>query len=142
MTDKTWQIIHQVRHGLLRLAYCFIAFGLMMSAWPEVLASAGKPTDPDSVVQSFLVAISILALLGMVYPLKMLPLMIFEFLWKLTWVAAYGLPALMENRLDDYGIDVLGACVIGLVVTPIVMPWRHMLFGIFAKPDPWGNSQR
>lgn len=134
------KVLEIYRPILLRIAYLFIGFGLLFSAWPEVLYSQAKVTDPDSVVQAFLSAISVLALFGVVYPMKLLPIMLFEFLWKLVWVLAYGLPAIMDQRIDEYGTEVFFACVIGLVITPIVMPWKYVLKEfLLSKPEPWIN---
>jgi hypothetical protein len=48
----------------------------------------------------WLAAISLLALLGIRYPLKMLPLLFFEFLWKAVWVLGWGLPPLFAQQLS------------------------------------------
>ena len=40
----------------------------------------------------FLGALSILAVLGVRYPFKMLPLLFFELLWKVMWLVGWGLP--------------------------------------------------
>ena len=43
---------------------------------------------------------SVLALLGLRYPLRMLPILLFEVAWKLTWLGVVALPLWSEDKLD------------------------------------------
>lgn len=119
---------------LLRAAYVLIVVGLGIQIWPEILFPPENPSHMGSVVTSVLGAVSLLAILGIRYPLKMLPLLFFEILWKGIWVLVFGLPP------DPSTQGTLFACLMGLVLFPLVIPWgyvfRHYLR---AAGDRWGR---
>lgn len=113
---------------LLRAMYLLIVVGLGLTVWPSILAPAERMTDPHSVIQSMLGAFCLLSLVGLRYPLQMLPILLFELIWKALWVLAYALPVwLRTGGLDEYAAGVLFACAMGIVLTPIAIPWRYLL---------------
>ena len=59
---------------------------------PLILGSAEVPEHMRGVVRAMLGALTLLAVLGVRYPVTMIPLLMFEFAWKCIWVAAFGLP--------------------------------------------------
>ena len=67
---------------VLRAMYAFMFVGLALTRWPGILHPPPGISNAGTVVGSVLGAISLLALLGIRYPLKMLPLLFFELLWK------------------------------------------------------------
>jgi hypothetical protein len=70
------------RLNLLRAMYIFMAVGLAVTRWPEILNPPADAAHMDTVVANMLGAFSLLALLGIRYPIRMLPLLFFELLWK------------------------------------------------------------
>jgi hypothetical protein len=84
---------------LLRAMYLFTVVGLAIEKLPALLHPATL-SPQDSVILSVLGATALLAVLGIRYPLKMLPLLFFEFVWKSIWVLAFGLPLLLSGQLD------------------------------------------
>src|SRR5215210_6450040 len=84
---------------LLRAIYLFVAVGLAIFKLPGLLHPENL-SRLDSVVLSVLGAFALWALLGIRYPLKMLPLLFFEFVWTSIWVLAFGLPLLLSGQLD------------------------------------------
>jgi hypothetical protein len=126
-----------VRLYLLRATYLFMAVGLGAQIWPLIL---DHPADLEllrGVVRSLLGAVGLLALLGIRYPLKMLPLMFFEMMWKTIWVLGFGLPRLALGPLDPDVRETMVACLMGLIF-PLVIPWGYV-FRVFLKApaDPW-----
>jgi hypothetical protein len=86
-------------------------------------------------------AISLLALLGIRYPVKMLPLLFFEFLWKFIWVLGWGLPPLFTEQLTPEAEQTLISCLLGVVLVPLVMPWGYVFKQYVKAPgDPWGKQ--
>jgi hypothetical protein len=89
-------------------------------------------------VRSMLGAITLLSLLGVRYPLKMLPLLFVELAWKTVWVLSFGLPLWSAGQLDAGTAETLQACLFGVVLCPLVIPWGYVRRHYFAAPgDPW-----
>jgi hypothetical protein len=126
---------------LLRAMYLFMAVGLAIFELPRLLHPATL-SPGDSVILSVLGAVALLAVVGMRYPIKMLPLLFFEFVWKSIWVLAFGLPLLLSGGLDPGTTETMFACLMGLVLVPLVMPWGYVLKHYLKVPgDRWGKKQ-
>jgi hypothetical protein len=124
---------------LLRAMYLFMAVGLAIFELPALLHPENL-SRLDSVVLSVLAAFALLALLGIRYPLKMLPLLFFELLWKSVWVVAFGLPLLLSGGLDPNTTATLTACLVGVVLVPLVTPWGYVLEHYLRAPGArWGK---
>ena len=123
---------------LLRAMYALIAVGLAIQEWPVIVSPPAGLSLLNTVVRSVLVAVSLLALLGVRYPLKMLPLLFFELLWKTIWVLVFGLPLWSAGRLDPNSRETLFACLMGVVLVPLVIPWGYVLRQYINAPgDRW-----
>jgi hypothetical protein len=85
---------------LLRAAYLLIVVGLGFTIWPGILHPPKDLALMRGVVRSLLGAVSLLAILGIRYPLKILPLLFFELVWKSIWILAFGLPLWSAHRLS------------------------------------------
>jgi hypothetical protein len=130
-----------LRLYLLRAMYAFMVIGLALTRWPDLLERSARLTNMEFVVASVLGAISLLALLGIRYPVRMLPLLLFELLWKVIWVALWGLPRWAAGDLDAAGEEILINCLVGIVLVPLVLPWGYVLDRYVRAPsDPWRTS--
>ena len=87
-----------------------------------------------------LVAMSLLALLGLRYPLQMLPVLLFEVAWKLIWLAAVVLPLWASHQLDPATSEKAVECF--WVVVPLaVIPWRFVLTQyVRTSGAPWRSD--
>jgi hypothetical protein len=129
---------------LLRAMYVFTVVGLAIEKLPALLHPATL-SPGDSVILSVLGATALLAVLGIRYPLKMLPLLFFEFVWKSIWILVFGLPLLLSGGLDPNvtfgGTETLIACLVGVVLVPIAMPWGYVLNHYLKVPGArWGKQ--
>ena len=88
-----------------------------------------------------LVALSLLAFLGLRYPLQMLPILLFELAWKLIWVAVVVLPLWLANQIDPATLRVFYSCLVVLIVLAVI-PWRYVVAHYVTKPgDPWRSDR-
>jgi hypothetical protein len=112
------------RVNLMRAAYLFMAVGLAFVKWPLFIQSGGVAALPafEGVVAALLTAMSLLALLGVRYPIRLLPVLVFEVLWKVIWLVSVGVPHLLAGTLDGQ-LSSIFANVSLLVVIAALTPW-------------------
>ncbi len=135
--------VSTLRLYLLRGMYLLMAVGLAITIWPHIIAPASLVAGPNSVIRALLGALAAMCLLGLRYPLRMLPLLLFELLWKLIWVVGSALPMWLGPGLDSYASDTLFACLMGVVLVPVVVPWRYVFVHYAKAPgDRWRGRQR
>jgi hypothetical protein len=134
----TMNDVSTLRLYVLRAIYLFIFVGLAVIMWPLYLRSPEGLEHMKGVVRSVLVAVSLLALLGIRYPLKMLPLLFFELLWKLLWMLAVGLPLWYSGNLDAANAGTIFDNTVGLVLLPLAIPWGYVwTHYVKASGDRW-----
>jgi hypothetical protein len=123
---------------LLRGMYAFMAIGLAIYRLPAIFNPPANLSTMGSVVLSMLAGIALLAVLGIRHPIKMLPLLFFEFLWKAVWVLAFALPQWSAGQLAPDAQQVLINNLLGIVLVPLVMPWGYVFKQFVKTPgDPW-----
>lgn len=131
------------RLHVLRAFYAIMAFGLATVVWPFIVSPPADMSLPGTVVHALLGGVGIMALLGIRYPLRMLPLLIFELVWKLIWVGAYALPWWQSGELSPAATENLFQCAFGIVLIPLVLPWRHVIHHYLRGPgEPWRSVVR
>lgn len=125
---------------LMRALYLLVAVGEGSIIWP--LMFHHQPWDlMHGVACSLLGALTALMALGIRYPLQMLPLLLFEFLWKAIWLVAIALPLWSAHQLDPETMETIKACVMGIVLCPIVIPWPYVWANYVKKPgDRWRRT--
>jgi hypothetical protein len=123
--------ISPLRLNLLRIGYLMLVVGLGLVIWPELLGPVGAMSLQRGVVVAMLCALSLLSLLGLRYPLRMLPLLLFEMTWKTIWLAAVALRLWLAQRLDAAATEMMIECLV-VVVIFAVTPWDYV-FGAFVR---------
>lgn len=112
------------RLNLMRAGYAFMAAGLVLVKWP-LLPDVRTLSLYESVVVCMLTAMSLLWLVGLRYPVKLIPLLLFESAWKLIWLTLVALPKASTGDLDADTRTVTVNCL--FVVVPLaVIPWRYV----------------
>jgi hypothetical protein len=126
---------------LLRAMYVFMAVGLGIFKLPGILNPAPGISNSGTVVGSVLSALALLAVVGIRYPLKMLPLLFFELLWKVIWLLSWGLPLWFTQQLGMDSQETLISVLVGVVLVPLVIPWGYVFKQYVKAPgNPWGKQ--
>jgi hypothetical protein len=125
-----------LRLNLLRGGYALLAVGLGLYVWPTVLHHTAAAASHGTLV-SLLAGIGATAVLGLRYPIKMLPLLIFEMTWKAIYLLAYALPLYLAHQIDAGTAADIGACLMVFIFVPLI-PWRHLAASyIMAPGERW-----
>jgi hypothetical protein len=117
--------LHLWRLYVLRLGYLILGGGLVVYKWPQLIQHDNPWPLMDSVVTCILVAISILALLGLRYPLQLLPILLFEVAWKLIWLGVVALPHWLNHTMDQDTRELTNE-ILWIIVILAVIPWRYV----------------
>jgi hypothetical protein len=126
-----------LRLYLLRSAYLIMAAGLGIFIWPAVLHHSREFASAQGVRFSLLAGLGATAVLGLRYPLQMLPLLIFELVWKAIYLGAFALPIWLNGQVDPSMAEDISACLMVVIFIPLI-PWRYLFAHYVAKPaDRW-----
>lgn len=136
------QDVSTFRLYLLRAMYLLIAVGMGTQVWPAILGGGSADLEHmRGVVRAMLGGLTLLCLLGIRYPLAMLPLLFFEFAWKAIWVVAVGLPLLSADRFTPATWETWTGTLMGVVLVPIVIPWGYVFQRYVRQPgDRWTSG--
>lgn len=130
--------VSTARLYLLRAMYVLIVVGLGAYIWPLILSPQARPEHMRGVVWALLAGVSLVAALGIRYPLRVLPLLLFELAWKVIWVLAIGLPARAAGPMDPGTAQTFFDCMVGVVLIPLVVPWGYVWAQYVRAPgDRW-----
>src|ERR671933_1010042 len=133
--------VSTVRLYGLRAMYMFTFVGLVIYRWPGILNPPPGISNTGTVVGSVLGAMSLLAALGIRYPVKMLPLLFFELLWKVMWVVGWGLPLWSAHQLAPDSEQTLISALVGVVLVPLAIPWGYAFNQYVKAPGTrWGKQ--
>jgi hypothetical protein len=108
----------------MRAGYLLMGAGLAFVKWP-LLSTAHTMPLYEGVTLCLLIAMSLLALLGLRYPVTLLPVLLFETTWKLLWLSFVALPKALDGSLDAATTDTMVSCSL-VVLIIAVTPWRYV----------------
>jgi hypothetical protein len=127
----------------LRGVYALVAAGLAAFLWPAFLAQLPAPAHYHGITMAMLAAFSILCAIGIRYPLQMLPVLLWEALWKIIWLLAVALPRWRTGTLDAATTQSAIECA-SIVLLLLVIPWDHVWRNYFtgrvARVQPIGGQ--
>jgi hypothetical protein len=125
------------RLNVMRIGYAVMGVGIAARNWPLLFNRSEPWPLYEGVTKYMLVAMGLLALLGLRYPVKMLPMLLFESAWKLLWLGAIAVPLWLGDGMNSATSEV-AASVLWVVIILAVVPWRYVIAHYVAKPgDPW-----
>ncbi len=108
----------------MRGGYLLMGLGLAVVKWPQLSDAASMP-HYEGVTLCLLTALSLLAIWGLRQPVRMLPVLVFESVWKILWLSLVALPRAVDGDLDAATTETLISCSL-VVVIIAVTPWSHV----------------
>ena len=122
---------------LLRTTYLIVATGLGVEVWPGIVHHVRPWQLMQGVVSCVLGAVGLLAVLGLRYPLQMIPLLLFELAWKSIWLGVVALPLWSAGTMDADTWDTASACLMGVIFLVAIL-WRYVVANyVLKRGDRW-----
>jgi len=116
---------------VMRAMYLLLVIGGAIEFLPQLISH--EPTA-RGVIPSMLGALWVLACFGLRYPLQMLPVLLFELLWKTIWVLDYGLPQRMAGVNTAQFKEDFKAIAFAPVLLMLIVPWGYVFRHYLKKP--------
>lgn len=115
----------------LRLIYLLMAVGISSFVWQQLFFESADWPLMKGIAKSMFAALAILSVIGLRYPLQMLPVILFETLWKLIWLVGIAFPATLNGRWEL--VETTFYECITIIVVFFVMPWSFLWSRYFRK---------
>jgi hypothetical protein len=121
------------RVNLLRVCFLVLAVVMGSMVWSQLLFESADWPVIRGVAKSMLAALALLSLLGVRYPLQLLPLMLYEIAWKTIWLVFIALRAWLAGKWNA-DIEALFTQTVGIVIVYFIVPWRYVWARYVAQP--------
>jgi len=126
-----------IRLYTLRLAYLILAVGLGTYIWPLVLHHTNELAAAKGPLLALLAGIGATAVLGLRYPVQMLPLLLFELIWKVIYLTAFALPMWSAHQITASAAEDISNCLMVVIFIPLI-PWRYVFAHyVLKRGDRW-----
>ena len=120
----------------LRLCYLILAAGLGLYVWPTVLHHTPELAVARRIQFSLLAGLGLPAVLGLRYPVQMIPLLLFE----LIYLLAFALPLWRAHQVTASAAEDIQACLMVVIFLPLI-PWGYVARHYILRPgDRWTRA--
>jgi hypothetical protein len=122
---KYYDGVPRINIYLLRILFTLMFLFVAYDSWKHIFNHTGPWDNMNAAAWCMWAAYTTIGIIGVLRPLKMLPIVFFEIIYKLTWLAIVAYPLWVKNKLTGSPAEGMTS-VFSWVVLPIVaMPWRY-----------------
>lgn len=116
----------------LRACYLVLALGLGVYVWPSVFNHTNEFAATRGVQVALLAGLGLTAALGLRYPVKMLPLLLFELVWKAIYLIAFAAPLWAAHQINAAVAEDIQAVLMVVIFIPLI-PWKYVFVNYVLK---------
>jgi len=111
---------------LLRLVFILMFFVLGRNTWTHILTHTGTWEPRDAMAWCVWTAFATLAALGIVRPLKMLPILLLEIFYKVLWLILVAYPLWSAGTLAGSAAESTTSAFLWVILPIISVPWGYV----------------
>ncbi|WP_337880301.1 hypothetical protein [Rheinheimera sp.] len=126
--------VRRINIYLLRLLYLLMFAVMGHTAWSFILNDISTVGPREAVIWSVWGAFAIMAFLGLFKPLKMLPVLLLEIVYKVTWLITVAYPLWSRDQLAGSEAEGLVEVFIPVVLAIVAMPWGYAVKHYIYQP--------
>ncbi len=129
------------RFYLLRFYFALNFVALGFQAWIEIFRHTGLWQPIEGIAYSFWAAFSLLAFLGIIHPLKMIPLLLVQITYKLIWSIIVAYPLWLSNKPEAFH-ELTNIMVNGVIIDLFIIPWVYVFRNYIISKKINSNGKR
>lgn len=129
---------------LLRVFYFLMAAFVATDAWRAIIAQEGPWDRFRAVALCVWAAYGTLALLGLIHPLKMLPIMIFMIFYKALWLIVVAYPLWRSGALVGSPAEEMARVFVWVPLPALTVPWIYVFknYVMWSRKKPAPGAER
>lgn len=124
--SRRYDGVRPINIYLLRVLFGLMAVFLGADAWTHIATFSGVWEPAAAAAWCMWAAFALLAVVGVVNPVKMLPLVMLEIVYKVLWLAVVAYPLWSKNELAGSPAEEMAYGFSWVVLAIIAMPWRYV----------------
>jgi hypothetical protein len=138
--DDQYEGVRRINIYLLRLVYILMFFVLGKDTWTHILTHRGGWEPTDAIAWCVWTGFATLAGLGIIRPLKMLPMLMLEVFYKLLWLLIVAYPLWSRGALAGSPAEGITSQLLWVILPIIAMPWGYVFVNYIYNPGHQGRQ--
>ena len=120
---------------LLRLLFALTFVFVGMSSWAAIAFFEGTWEPVRAVAFCAWAAYGTICFLGLIKPLKLLPIVLFQIFYKVLWLAIVAYPLWINDKLAGSTAEEMAYAFLWVPLAIVAMPWRYFFRQFISKND-------
>jgi hypothetical protein len=117
--------VRPIQIYLLRLVFILMFFVLGKTTWTHIFTHRGSWDPMEAVAWCVWTAFATLAGLGIIRPLKMLPILFLEVFYKVLWLLIVAYPLWSAGTLAGSSAEGATSAFLWVVLPIVAIPWGY-----------------
>ena len=132
--DDRFEGVRRINIYLLRLVFFLMFFVLGRDTWTHIFAHRGAWEPGDAMAWCVWTAFATLAGLGIIRPLKMLPILLLEIFYKVLWLILVAYPLWSAGTLEGSSAASTTSAFLWVILPIVAVPWVYAIETYIYKP--------
>ncbi len=125
---ERYEGVRPINIHLLRLLFLLMFLFVGFDSWSYIARNYGAWKTPmQAAAACMFAAYSLLSILGVFRPLKMLPIILFMIVYKSFWLAFAAYPLWSTGQLAGTPFEAMARVFIWMPVAIVITPWRYVV---------------
>jgi TRAP-type C4-dicarboxylate transport system permease small subunit len=134
--DDQYEGVRKINIYLLRLVFILMFFVLGWDTWTHIFTHQGPWEPMNAMAWCVWTAFATLAGLGIVRPLKMLPILLLEIFYKVLWLIIVAYPLWSKGKLAGTPAEGVTSAFLWVILPIFAVPWGYVFVNyVYHKPS-------
>lgn len=112
---------------LLRLLFILVVLFVATGTWSHIFNYQGTWNATNASAWCMWASYSLISIIGIIRPLKMLPIVLFEIIYKITWLVVVAYPLWRTGELTGSIVEGMANDYLWVLLPVIAMPWKYFI---------------
>jgi len=132
--NEKYEGVRRINIYLLRLLYVLMFFVLGRETWSHILTHQGPWEPMDAVAWCVWTAFATLAGIGIIRPVKMLPIVLLEIFYKVQWLILVAYPLWSNGTLAGSPAEGTTSAFLWVILPIVAVPWGYAFANYIYQP--------